>query len=174
MLLDIRLINDLEEISLDSKEQLDRIENAYNSLTSSEKSRVTNYDVYLQAKKKYVEILTESTKDDPTREITLNDLNGTWESRTYVWTIGTIDKAQAVLFSVYNKTTSSGGMGGVIPSNKLNSSVRVGYNVLTQRMEFRLFYYYQIDSEYLDVTAKDDGNGSITLYYQDETFTKNK
>lgn len=58
MLLDIRLINDLKEISLDSKEQLDKIENSYNSLTPSEKSRVTNYDVYLQAKKKYMEILT--------------------------------------------------------------------------------------------------------------------
>lgn len=169
----INLINGIGDVTLESEPKIIKAEKAYNSLADNLKDNVTNYNVLVKARETYEELAyqyrEEITKDDPTRDIVLSDLNGEWHSDDeIVWKIQDVAGKSSVLY-----WTSTDPNGSAISAN-LKNSVLVGYNNLTMKMEFKLYHYYSFGEEFLDVSMKrySDSPNGFTLYFEDIVFTK--
>ena len=65
----INLINEIGEVSLASKEKIEEAEKAYNNLSSSQKEKVTNYNVLVLARSKYDELYQKWLEDNPSLDI---------------------------------------------------------------------------------------------------------
>lgn len=65
----INLINEIGEVSLASKEKIEEAEKAYNNLYSSQKEKVTNYNVLVLARSKYDELYKKWLEDNPSLDI---------------------------------------------------------------------------------------------------------
>ena len=173
----VELIDQIGEVTLEDKDLLFSIEDNYNDLTSAQKSYVTNYSIYTEAKSQYnilyKNYMEEYTKDDPTRNITLEDLNGTWECDKYKITIGDFANGKSVWYRTYNKQTQSYGIGGGVASNLPSSSIGE-YDCLTQTMSARLYEWGKgIFSKYHDITLTKSIDGELTMHLMGYTFIKN-
>lgn len=171
----IDLIDAIGEVTLSSGPAITRAENAYNALTSDQKALVTNYSKLTAARAKYEKLLNdqreEETKDDPSRTITVSDLNGDWTSSRYEWKIANIGGGQGVLYWIYDSYTGSSTPAQIIGSVGGTSSMK-GYNNQTRRMEAKLYHYTMMGGEYLDITLTKSSTNQITMYWGSQTFTK--
>lgn len=166
----VDLIDNLGEITLESEDAIKEAEAAYTQLSDEQKQLVTNYQSLVDARERY-ELLAdqdreEKTKDDPTRNIVLSDINGHWISEHEEWKIADVAGCSSVLY-----WTSKDANGSVISSN-LKNSVLKGYNNRTLMMEFSLYHYYSFGEEFLPVDAFKDENNILYLCYKTITFTK--
>lgn len=172
----VLMIDDIGEVTLEDKTLLNNIETSYSRLTDNQKKYVSNYAVYTSAKKQY-DILYKAhmevvTADDPTRNITLADLKGTWDTTKYEIYISDFANGQSVWYRTYNKQTGSYGIGGGAASN-LPSSTIGEYDCLTQTKSGKLYCWNNgIMSEWVDYTIKVDSNGNYELKLKGWTFTK--
>ena len=172
----VLMIDDIGEVTLEDKTLLNNIETSYSRLTDNQKKYVSNYAVYTSAKKQY-DILYKAhmevvTADDPTRNITLADLKGTWDTTKYTIYISDFANGQSVWYRTYNKQTGSYGIGGGVASN-LPSSTIGEYDCLTQTKSGKLYCWNNgIMSEWVDYTIKVDSNGNYELKLKGWTFTK--
>ena len=172
----VLMIDDIGEVTLEDKTLLNNIETSYSRLTDNQKKYVSNYAVYTSAKKQY-DILYKAhmevvTADDPTRNITLADLKGTWDTTKYTIYISDFANGQSVWYRTYNKQTGSYGIGGGAASN-LPSSTIGEYDCLTQTKSGKLYCWNNgIMSEWVDYTIKVDSNGNYELKLKGWTFTK--
>ena len=166
----ISLINQIGEVDLDSEPRIIEAEEAYNKLSDSQKEKVTNYSVLVEARETYDQLAfldrEEKTKNDPTRNIKLSDINGTWKTGNDEWKIADVSDRKSVLY-----WTSSDPNGHVISAN-LKDSYIVGYNNKTMYMEIKLYHYYAFGEEFLDIGVRKDSSSNITITFQDKTFTK--
>ncbi len=166
----ISLIDGLGEITLESGEAIANAEEAYNQLDDELKKLVTNYQVLVDARAEYDELYyrdrEEKTKDDPTRNIVLSDINGHWVSEHMEWKITDVAGCSSVLY-----WTSEDANGSVISSH-LKNSVLVGYNNVTMIMEINLYHYYSFGEEFLPVGMYKTSTNDLRLCYEDITFTK--
>lgn len=170
----IEMIDGLTTITLDSKDQLNAISSAYAELTKSEKEQVSNYDEYIDAKNIYEElVLEDETKDDPTRNIVLDDLIGTWDSKKYTWKISDFMGGESVLWYIYDKTTDSSGPVRFWETETVPSSYLTGYDVHDKRMNCKLCHTIGEGwNEFLDVSLVSGINSNLTMFYGSQTFTK--
>ena len=172
----VLMIDDIGEVTLEDKTLLNNIETSYSRLTDNQKKYVSNYAVYTSAKKQY-DILYKAhmevvTADDPTRNITLADLKGTWDTTKYTIYISDFANGQSVWYRTYNKQTGSYGIGGGAASNLPSSNIGE-YDCLTQTKSGKLYCWNNgIMSEWVDYTIKVDSNGNYELKLKGWTFTK--
>ena len=164
------LIDAIGEVTLSSGPAITAAEKAFSALTPEQKTLVTNYDVLIKARNDYEKLLDdqreEETKNDPTRTITVSDLNGRWESSKREIMIGNVNGGTAVLY------WWTGCMGGMI-SGTMKNSYLVGYNNKTRRMEIKLSCYSYLGyCEYADATMTKSSSGTLTLYYGGQTYSK--
>ena len=165
----IALIDNLGEITLESETAIKEAEKAYAELSEEQKKLVTNYQTLVAARNRYEELAyqdrEEKTKDDPTRNIVLSDINGHWKSDNEEWKIADVAGFSSVLY-----WTSEDANGSVISAN-LKNSVLEGYNNITMKMEINLYHYYSFGEEFLAVDAFifDD---TLHLCYKNSDFTK--
>lgn len=166
----ISLINNIGEVTLESESKIIEAEQAYESLSEEQKSKVTNYQTLVDARTTYDKLAfedrEEKTKDDPTRTIVLSNINGHWRSSHDEWKIQDLGNFKSVLY--WTSLTP----GGSTISTNLKNSYLVGYNNVTQRMEITLYHFYSFGEEFLDVTMTKDENDKLTLYYQDYEYKK--
>ena len=166
----ISLINNIGEVTLESEDKIIIAEEAYSSLNEEQKQKVSNYQTLVNARTTYDQLAfedrEEKTKDDPTRTITLSNINGHWKSSHDEWKIQDLGNYKSVLY--WTSLTP----GGSTISTNLKNSYLVGYNNVTQRMEITLYHFYSFGEEFLDVTMTKDGNNKLTLYYQDYEYKK--
>lgn len=166
----ITLIDNIGTVTLNSGSAITSAENAYNALTSEQKSLVTNYSTLVTARNTYEQLLEEQreeeTKDDPTRTIVLSNLNGRWECTTEEWAIADLSGGKSVLYWISGKINPSI-ITGTLPSSSLK-----GYNNKTRRMEIKLYHHTDFGGEYLDVTMTKSSTSVLTLYYGSKTFSK--
>ena len=136
---------------------------------------MTNYSKLVAAQneyqKLYMNYLEESTKDDPTRNITLLDLKGTWESSKYVIYIDDLGGGKSVWWKTYNKQTASYGYISGVASN-LPSSIMEGYDCEKQVMKCKLYHWVSAFSEYESVTLWITGNDNIQMALNGLTYNK--
>ena len=168
----IDLINNIGEVTLSSGPAITEAEEAYNQLSYEQKSQVTNYNQLQKARQKYENLLNEKreqdTKDDPSRNILLSDLNGSWQTYNNEWKIKDMGEEKSILY-----WTKNGYNRPVIEDYVDKSSYLKGYNSKTQRMEISLYHYVgeNIQGSYLDVSMT-YSNNTYKLYYGDEIFYK--
>lgn len=172
----VLMIDDIGEVTLEDKTLLNNIEVSYGKLTDKQKKYVSNYSVYLTAKNQYNVLykayMEEYTADDPTRNITLADLKGTWDTSNYTIYIADFANGSSVWYRTYNKQTGSYGIGGGIASN-LPSSTIGEYDCLTQTKSGKLYCWNNgIMSEWVDYTIKINSNGDYVMTLKGWTFTK--
>lgn len=172
----VLMIDDIGEVTLEDKTLLNNIEISYGKLTENQKKYVSNYSVYTSAKRQYdilyKEYMEVQTVDDPTRDITLADLKGTWETTKYKIYISDFANGESVWYRTYNKDTGSYGIGGGVASN-LPSSTIGDYDCLTQTKSGKLYCWNNgIMSEWVDYTIRIDGNGNYVLKLKGWTFSK--
>ena len=171
----IDLIDAIGEVTLSSGPAITRAENAFNALTAGQKALVTNYSKLTAARSKYEQLQyeqrEEETKDDPSRTITVSDLNGNWTSSRYEWKIADIGGSKGVLYWIYDRHTRSSTYASTMVSVGGSSSMK-GYNNQTRRMEARLYQYTMSGGGYLDITLTKSATNKITLYWSNQTFTK--
>ena len=171
----IEKIDTLDNITLNDKNRINSIASEYSALSSNQKSYVTNYSKLVAAQneyqKLYMNYLEESTKDDPTRNITLLDLKGTWESSKYVIYIDDLGGGKSVWWKTYNKQTASYGYISGVASN-LPSSIMEGYDCEKQVMKCKLYHWVSAFSEYESVTLWITGNDNIQMALNGLTYNK--
>ena len=166
----ISLINNIGEVTLESEDKIIIAEEAYSSLNEEQKQKVSNYQTLVNARTTYDQLAfedrEEKTKDDPTRTITLSNINGHWKSSYDEWKIQDLGNYKSVLY--WTSLTP----GGSTISTNLKNSYLVGYNNVTQRMEITLYHFYSFGEEFLDVKMTKDENNKFTIYYQDYVYKK--
>ena len=174
----VDMINQIDEVTLEDKTLLNQIDNKYSQLTSNQKSHVTNYHDYLlaqqQYKKLYKDYMEDYTKNDPTRNITLSDLKGTWENSQYRIIIDDLRGGESVWYRTYNKSSGTYSLytGG---STTLPSSTLGDYDCMTQTKTGTLYHYASAFSEREDYSIKINSNGKLemTLTESKRVFIKN-
>ena len=176
----VAMINQIDEVTLEDKNLLSEIDVSYSKLTDKQKKYVSNYSVYTSAKTQY-DILYKAymedyTKDDPTRNITIDDLRGTWESIRYKLTIADLSTSKAVWISTYDKYNERniGGTYMVPFDGSLPSSTMGSYDCMTQKKSAKLYHYTVIGSNFEDITVFIDKDGDYVMNLQGSTFVKNK
>ncbi len=172
----VEKINEIGEVTLDDATLLALIKTQYSNLTESQKKYVTNYSVYTSAQQQfdvlYKQYMDEQTANDPTRKITLSDLNGTWESDKYRIIIKDLNGGKSVWYYTYNKYTGSASTPGIISSN-LPSSTIESYNSVTKTKSGKLYTYNALGGSFKNYTIK-IVNGDYKLTVDGVEFTKNK
>lgn len=158
-------------LNLSSGSDIETAENAYNRLTSDQQRLVTNYDKLASAREELEKMkndeLNKETKDDPTRTIVIEDLNGKWKSENISWAIANINDGVGILYW----TTGSGSF-FVTGKQSFPSSYLVGYNNKTRKMEIKLYHFMMVSYEWLDISMTKSETNELTLYYNDLVFSK--
>jgi len=172
----VRMINEIDEVTLEDKYLLHNINLHYTALTEEQKQYVSNYYTYSHAQEKYNELLREymdeQTKDDPTRDIVLSDLNGTWECSDYIIKIADLyTDSHSVWMYTYNKNTGFDGIGGVI-TESVPSSILGNYDSITQAKSGKLYHWNSLFCEWHDFTVFIDSTGNMILKMDGYTYTK--
>ena len=116
--------------------------------------------------------MDKQTANDPTRNITLSDLNGTWESAEYRIIINDISGGKSVWYYTYNKYTGLKSYAGVI-SSTLPSSTIESYNSITQTKSGKLYSYTAFGGSFKNYAIR-IVNGDYKLIVNGIEFTKNK
>ncbi len=162
----IDLINNvINDLNLSSGPALNNAQNEYNKLTDDQKRLVTNsyklYEAISKLEKMEKEKREEETKDDPTRTIVIEDLNGKWKSdRTYWNIMGTILWPTGSYVWLGNASQYI--------------ATLMGYNIMTEKMEIKIFQPLPGSNtgNWLDVSMTKSATGELTLYYKDLVFKK--
>ena len=167
------LIDGIGIVTLDSGSILNRVSVNYNALTNKQKALVSNYSVYLAAQKRYDELKAEyllnQTKDDPTRNITLADLSGDWESDTLIIRIGDLGDGP-VWFNTFNKKTEIWHNVGVISTE--GTTTLEEYDPEKKVKSGKLFKATVTGGYYQSFTVKCDSNGAFYLTVDGTTYKK--
>lgn len=82
----IRLINEIGEVSLSSKDKIEKAEKEYNDLSNKQKEKVTNYDILVKAREDYNILLKENASTNFIFDFTsCTGVNSSYQSGTVVY-----------------------------------------------------------------------------------------
>lgn len=172
----VLMIDDIGEVTLEDKTLLNNIEVSYGKLTDKQKKYVSNYSVYLSAKNQYNVLykayMEEYTADDPTRNITVEDLKGSWESNRYVLTIGDLQEGKSIWYNTYDKVNERYLGWGWAVSGTLPSSTIGSYDCLTQTKSGKLYHVTSLSREYENFTIKIGSDGKYYMTIDGTTYVK--
>jgi len=174
----VHLIDSIGEVTLDDKDTIARVEEAYGNLTDAQREYVKNYDTFREAKAQftpmYTEYMNELTKDDPTRGITIDDLWGTWVCGDQYVQIGSYNDYVAVVTGTNIQELRNGASKrSVIPTTTFSGA----YDCLTQTKRGRFTHVFSNGADIYvnrhDFSVFINENGVLTMQLGGYTFTRN-
>ena len=172
----VLMIDDIGEVTLEDKPLLNNIKVSYGELTHKQKKYVSNYSVYVSANNQYNVLykgyMEEYTADDPTRNITVEDLKGSWESTRYIITIGDLQGGQSIWYNTYDKQNERYVGWGWVVSETLPSSTIDSYDCLTQTKSGKLYHITSIGRYYENFTIKIGSDGKYYITIEGTTYVK--